>query len=166
QQSTRGFQSQQAAADDDRFTRRRGALHDLERIIERTKHKDSVFERARVLVDSLNGGNEGPRPGGKDKPVVPLRHAARTERSPRFAIDRFDADARVQRDAVYFVPLERIQEDVLRLVGPGKNTREKNAVVVAIRLVTEDNHVETVAATAGDDLFQQTRSRHPVPDDD
>src|SRR5262245_43012107 len=72
----------------------------------------------------------------------------------------------MERDAVGFVPLQRVQKDVLGFVRSRKDARQENAVVVAVWLVAKNNHLETVAAASCHDFFEQTRSRHPIPNND
>ena len=53
-----------------------------------------------------------------------------------------------------------------RVVGAGQDTREQDAVVVAVRLVAEHRDVEPLAAAPGQQVFDESGAGHAVADDD
>src|SRR5438105_1371656 len=50
--------------------------------------------------------------------------------------------------------------------SPSRPPRQKDAVVVAARLVAEDRDVEVLAAAAGEHVLDQAGARHAVADHD
>ena len=81
-------------------------------------------------------------------------------------VDRLDAIAGVEHDAVLRVPRQRVDEDVLGLVASGQHAREQDAVVVAVRLVAEHGDRERAASAAGEHLLDQPGAGHAVADHD
>jgi hypothetical protein len=51
-------------------------------------------------------------------------------------------------------------------MSPGEDAGEEDSVVVAVRLVTEHGDVEGGTTPAGEDVVDEARPRHPVPDHD
>jgi ribosomal protein L18E len=81
-------------------------------------------------------------------------------------VDFLNAPARMQRDAVDVLPGERIEEDVVRLVTARQHTRKKDTVVIPAGLLTEDRHVKTIPPSALDEILDQSRTGHTVPNHD
>src|SRR5438093_10642277 len=166
QQPARRFESQQATTENYSFARARGMLHDLKRIIKRTKNKDAVEESAFGGGESFDGRNNWPRPSRKDQAVIMLLESAGCKNQVSAAIDRVNTNSRVERDAVLRIPLVRIQKDVIGFVRSGKNTRQEYSVVVSIRLISEHNNIEGFLAVAHDKFFDKARACHPITDHD
>ena len=100
--------------------------------------KTPGLNRPSAAAQALDRRHEGAAAGGDDQLVVGRRRGRRRRRPCRaLAVDARDARARVQGHAVLGVPVERVDEDVLGVVGAGQDAREEDAVVVAVRLVAE-----------------------------
>src|SRR5207253_8782567 len=125
------------------------APHDLERIVESPEEEDAFFEwHARLAGKILDRRYERLGARGEDEPVIALSHAARRMNELRLAIDRFHSNSGVEGDVISVVPLERVQEDVLRFMRTRENSRKQNAVVIAVGLVAEHHDVKMCAAVS------------------
>jgi hypothetical protein len=166
-EATRGFESQEAAAD------HRGAAallrlrHDAVAIVDAAEAEDPRPHPAVGAVHAGHGWNEGAAAGRDQQLVVALADAARGDDGLARAIDRVDPGARagMQLDAVLLVPVERIDENFARVLGAAENVREQDAVIVAIGLVAEHDDFELPRAAARDHLLDGARSGHAISDD-
>ena len=169
-QAARRFEAEQAAAD------HRGRLHvggtgqHALAVLERAEHVDAVLVRSGAVRrigrgQVLERRHERHRAGGDDQRVVGLGPAVGAVDDLRLAIDAGRADAGVQRHVVLGVPVERVDEDVVRLLRAGEHAREQDAVVVAVRLVAEHGDLEAIAAGAREHVFDEAGARHAVADD-
>jgi len=79
------------------------------------------------------------------------------------AVDLGDLLAQVQLDVVFFVPGERVQNDLVQCLFAGQHRAEQNAVVVRVRFGAEHGDVVQV----GGDLqqfFERADAGHAVAD--
>ena len=81
-------------------------------------------------------------------------------------VDAHDADSGSQVDVVVGVPVQRIEVDLARIIASGKDIRQQDAVVVAVRLVAEHGDVEVLAAAPGQHLLDRADPGHTVAHDD
>ena len=137
-QPLRGFEAEQPAADDDRGLAVLRVLGDVAAVVERAEHEHAVQRRAGDRRDERLAA------GGEDEVVVGHRRRRPRERSSRRGRSRVTRLPGVERDAVLFVPRERVEEDFLRVLRAVEHVRQQDAVVVAVRLVAEDGDVEAV----------------------
>ena len=112
------------------------------------------------------GGMTGLLPVAMTSVSYALRQSAGRRHLFLAQIDLLDARAGVKRDAVGRVPRHGVDEDVVGLVAARQHAREQNAVVVAARLVAEHRDVEAARAAALEQIFDESRARHAVADDD
>ena len=110
------------------------------------------------------GGNHGALPVassnvsyGVTLPSLPV-----TVFSSRIHVDHPHADAEV--DGVPLIPLEPVDDDVVRALFPGEHRREQHPVVVDVGLVAEDRDVET--RREREDLLEARHAGHAVADHD
>ena len=78
-------------------------------------------------------------------------------------VDVNDPNADAQVDVVALIPLDGIQDDVVRGLLAGENGRQHDAVVVDVRLVAEDGDLELRRVLQ--DLLEAGHPRHAVADD-
>jgi hypothetical protein len=165
EQPARGLQTEQAAADHgDAPSAARPVEHRVG-IGDGAKAEDAGDRRA-VVEHAVDRREERAAARGDDELVVAVRRAVGGVDGPRIAIDRRHAHAGVQRDRVALVPVERVEEDPGRILGAGEDVRQRDAVVVAVRLVAEHRDVEQLGAAAFEDLLDRAGAGHAVADDD
>jgi hypothetical protein len=70
----------------------------------------------------------------------------------------------VQRDIVFGIPVERVQENFARVLRAVQHIREQDAIVVAVRLGAQHRDVKLFATAARQNLFHRARARHAVAD--
>src|SRR5215831_6990492 len=80
------------------------------------------------------------------------------------AIDGFDRDSNMEGDSILPVPFERIQKDVFDFVRSGNKTRQKDSVVICVRLVAEHDNVEVLQAVALGQFFDEASACHSIAD--
>ena len=166
-EAVRGFQAQQAAAD------HRGAAallrlrHDAIAVVDAAEAEHARPHLTVGTVHAGHGWNKRAAAGRDQQLVVALADAARGDDGLARPIDLLDpgARARMQLDAALPVPVERIDENLARVLGAAENVREQDAVVVAVGLVAEHDEVELPRAAASDHLLDRTRSGHAISDD-
>src|SRR5439155_13854764 len=100
QQTSRGFQSQQATTDNHSFPYLLGMLQDPNGIVERAKNKNTVAETAPAGHQALDWRNERFRPGRKDQTVIGFLDSTGPEKQLWVAIDGVDTHSRVDRDSI------------------------------------------------------------------
>ena len=166
QKATRRFQSQQPSADHRGRARGRRGAHDALAIVQRAKHEYALLERAVLVADVGERRDDGAAAGCDNQLVVLLREAVSGDDLLRAHIDPLDPLACMERDVPGRVPGHRVDEDVIGLVAARQHAREKNAVVVAARLVAEHHDVEAASAPAAEEIVHEPRARHAVADDD
>ena len=121
EQATRGFEAKQTAANDG------GALFSLRvirnrfAIIQRSKHKHALLEFALFIAQPFNRRHKRRTASRNDQVVIRFNRAVCPRHQFQFTINAGDAHPRVQLDVVFFVPGQRIDEDVLRIVGAGQD---------------------------------------------
>ena len=154
-----GFQAKQSAADDNRRLAIFRVLGDVPAIVDRAKYEHAVQRR------SLNRGYERPATGRENQHVVFFGHIVRVNDFV-LAIDLRHTLARVQRDLVFLVPRQRVQENLLRFLRAVEHVGKQDAVVVSVRLVAEHHDVEIVIRIGGENVLGHPRAGHAVADDD
>ncbi len=169
-QAARRFEAEQAAADHRRRLHVGGPGQHALAVLEGAEDVDAVLVRAGAVRrvgrrQVLERRHERHRAGGDDQRVVGFGAAVRAVDHLRRAVDAGCADAGVQRDVVVGVPVERVDEDVVRLLRSGQHAREQDAVVVAVRLVAEHGDLEAIAVGAGEHVLDEAGARHAVADD-
>ncbi len=154
-----GFQTQQAAADDDRlFARLRGEQHGVH-IVEVAIGDDA----GQVLAG--NRDDEGNRAGGDHQLVIAFRHAVVGGDGAGVAVDADDAVALVEGHVVFDIPAVAMDDDVLEGLLARENRREHDAVIVDARLGVEDRDV-VEAGGLFEEMLQHAAGGHAVADDD
>ena len=81
------------------------------------------------------------------------------------AIDSRRAQRRVQRDLIVAIPGEGIEIDFGRRLRAIQNIGKQNAIVVAVRLVSNDGDIVLSRAAALEDLLHRARAGHAVAND-
>lgn len=104
--------------------------------------------------------------GGDDKPVVTHRRSARGAHDAGESVNPDYGVTDPQVDVVLGVPVERIEEDPVEVIGAGKHIGQQDSVVVAVGLVSEDGDVEKFRAVAAKDLLYGADTGHSITDDD
>src|SRR5207249_964111 len=80
----------------------------------------------------------------KDQAVIMLLDCTGCQNQLSTTINTFNPNPGMNRKAVFLIPLDRVQQDVLGFVRSGKNARQKYPVVIPVRLIAEHNDVESV----------------------
>ena len=166
QQAARRFQPEQPAADDRRAAGASGALADLLAVVECSEDEGARSQPAVIGAQPGDGRDERPAAGGEHEHVEGDAQVAAGRHATRGQVDMVHPRAGVERHAVGGIPLDRVDRDVARVVGPGQDAREQDAVVVAVRFVTEDGDIEPLAAASGQQVFDESGAGHAVADDD
>jgi hypothetical protein len=174
-QAARRLEAEQAAADHRGRLHVGGAGQHALAVLERAEHVDAVLVGHRLAgagaVRRLGRGqvlerrHERHRSGGDDQRVVGFGAAVGAVDDLGLPVDAGGADAGVQRHVVVGVPVERIDEDVVRLLGSGEHARQQDPVVVAVRLVAEHGDAEAIAVGTGEHVLDEAGARHAVADD-
>src|SRR5579862_3304175 len=71
----------------------------------------------------------------------------------------------MQFDPIFFIPVQRVDEDVAGVMSTSQDAGEEDAVVIARGLVSEDYQVKAGATVAGEYLLGEPCACHPIPDD-
>src|SRR6266851_2998714 len=164
QEAARGLQSEEPAADDHRLLAARRIPGDLVAVLERAEDEKPLLGSAVLGLPPLQRRAQRARAGCEDELVVGLDHPLHAVHYSRAQVEARGAHAGVQPDVVLLVPGERIDEDVGGLVALGENAGEQDAVVVAVGLVAEHGDLPARAAAPREQLLDETRAGHPVPD--
>ena len=102
--------------------------------------------------------------------ITSVSYSATVPSAPRTLlcreVDLVDPHPGVQRHTARGVPGQRVDEDVRGAVMPGEDARQQDAVVVPVRLVAEDGHVEPVRAAPGEQIVDEPGAGHAVADHD
>src|SRR5438046_4229103 len=80
------------------------------------------------------------------------------------AVNGVDRDSGVERDSILRIPFERIQKDVFDVVRAGNNARQKDAVVISMRLAAKHDNVEVFPAVARGQFFDEASAGHSIAD--
>ena len=158
-QTIGGLQTQQAAADHHRMALDLGGVDHGLRIVDVAVADDAFQILARHRQD------ERQRTGGQQQAVVLGFGAVGGDHPAAHAVDAGDFLAQVQADAVFGVPVQRIEHDVLEVLLTGQHRREQDAVVVGVRLGAEHGDVVHVRHQL-EQLLQRADAGHAVADDD
>ena len=161
EQAAGGLQAQQAAADHRGAARPCGVVADGGAVVERAEHEDAAAVAAGLGEQAFHRRDKRRAAGGDDQLVVGLDAAVGAHHLALLPVHARHRDAGVQADVVLLVPGERVDEDVLRVVGACQDARQQDPVVVAVRLVAEDRDVEP-RRVARDHLLHQPRAGHAV----
>src|SRR5215475_1446933 len=164
QQTSGGLESQESTAENDGFLSLRCILDDLQGVVERAKQKDAAPEAAVLFRESCNGGHKRLGSRRKYQPVIRLVDASRQGHDLLFAINRLHSNTRAERNPVPFVPLDRIQKDILGSARAGNDIRQEDTVIVAVRLIAENNDIKSFATLARDKVFDKACARHSITD--
>ncbi len=153
------FESQQAAADHHRMRVRFG----------RGDHRIGVMDvavgnDAREVL-ARHRQHERRRAGRQQQPVVLGLGAVLRHHDAARAVDPVDGLPEMQRDAVFGVPVDIVEHDVLDGLLAGQHRRQQDAVVVCVRLGPEHRDVVYVGSDL-DQFFQRTHACHAVADHD
>src|SRR5262249_2938787 len=146
-EAARGFESEQPATDHGCALRFFGIFRDAVAIIERAEDEHPLFHWGLgaggwgilpliTAMQSCERRNKSGAASCDHKLVVCLDNITCPEDQLRGTIDSLDTHARVQGDVVFLVPGQGIDEDVLCLMRAREDTRQQNAVVVAIWFIT------------------------------
>jgi hypothetical protein len=157
-QPARGFETEQPATDDDRARLRSRAPEQGSRIVERAEREHAVF------VEPCDRRKPRCAAGRQQQRVV--RRDASVVAGDRFpcAHPRRPSARRREVDGVSLIPLEPVDDDVVRALFPGEHRREQHPVVVDVGLVAEDRDVE--ARREPEDLLEAGHAGHAVADHD
>ena len=160
-QAVGGFETEQAATDDDGvLAGLRGVQHRID-ILDVTEADDARQVIARQRQDERIGT------GGDQQAVVFHRRAVGSAHFAPAAVDLDDflVLAGVQRDAILLVPVQIIDHDFRNGLFAGEHRRQHDAVVIAMRLGAEHRDVIHLRR----DLLQfldRAHARHAVADQD
>ena len=158
-QAVRGFEAQQAAADDDRVLAR----------ARRVQHRFDIGDRAegeharQILARDRQHDRIGT--GHQQKAIVGRPRSIRRNDAAPPPVDLDDLLAFAQRDAVVGVPCLVVQHDFRERLLAGEDRREQNPVVVAVRLLAEDGDVVEVRGEL-QQLLHRPDAGHAVSNDD
>jgi hypothetical protein len=158
-QAMRGFEAEQAAADDHRRTTGVRRLQHPAHVIHVAEGDDAGQVLAR------NRDDEGIGPGGQQQAIIALGAARAARDGLLRAIDGDDGIARDQRDAIVRIPVLAVDDDVLEGLLAGQQRGQHDAVVVHPRFRAEDGDAEPVRI-AGEDFLDGPATGHAVADDD
>src|SRR5262249_15751249 len=132
EQAAGGLQAEQAATDDGCALALLGVGADLVAVLQGAKDENAA------LPDALDGRHQGPRDGCQAQDVVGFFDlAAAADHDAPVAMDSFGFDAGVDDDAVFFVPLEGVEPELLRIFEAAENAGKEDAVVGAVWLSAE-----------------------------
>src|SRR5215203_2553097 len=166
EQPARRLEPQQPAADHGSARRLRHVAEDAIAVVEGAEREQPFLHLRAVAAQAFQWRHERTAARREHQHVVRLEDSGVPAHQLRVAVDRGDAHAGVQRDAVRCIPLERIDEGVLDLVRAGEDSREQDAIVVAVRLVAEHDDLVAVVPATRDELLDEPRTDHPIPDHD
>ena len=134
-QAIRGFESEQAATDDDgmlvRFSRGDHGIRVMDVAI--GNHAREFLARHRQ--------HERVRAGRHEQAVIFRHGAVFGDDLPARAVDARDFLAKVERDIVFGIPVDIVQHDVLDRLLASQHRREQDAIVIGIRLGAEHRDV-------------------------
>ena len=156
-QAVRGFEPQQTAADDDGVPVFRGRLDHRVGVVD-----VAVGDHA-LQIPAGHGRDERVRAGGDEQPVVGFDGAVFGCHGALGAADVHHLLAQVQGDAVVRVPAQRVQHDLVQRLLAGEHRAQQDAVVVRVRLGTEDRDVVQVGRDL-DQLLERAYTGHAVAD--
>jgi NADPH-dependent 2,4-dienoyl-CoA reductase/sulfur reductase-like enzyme len=159
QEAVGGLDAEQAAADHCGVLVRAGRFEHLFDIVDAAKanHARQVTARQRK--------HERLRAGGDQQAVVRHFHALARMHAPPAAVDRDHRIARMQRDAVFRIPLARVEHDLVRALLAAQQHRQQDAVVIAVRLRAEHRDV-VQAGCELQQLFHRAHASHAIADHD
>ena len=160
-----GFETEQSAADDDGPSDVRRVVDHLRAVVKSAKCKDAGSERSILGVEAVDWRHEGKAAGREYELVVRHEVSARGVDRLGLPIDADGFDACEERDAVSFVPFERIDVDVLRVVRTRQDTGKEDPVVIAVPFVAEHRYGELLGSALRQDFFDEARTGHPVAHD-
>ena len=158
-QARRGFEAEQAAADDHGLGARLGRDQHGVDIVE-----IAVGEDARKVVPR-HRQDERHRARGDDQLVVRRHDAAVGRDRLGDAVDRGDLVPLVERDAVLDVPAVAVNDDLLVVLFTRQHRRQHDAIVVDARLGVENGDL-VAAGRLVEKVLQHAPWRHAVADDD
>ena len=146
-----GFQAEQAAADHHRMPVSPGS----------GDHRVDVGDVAKAdhagQVGPGDGQDEGTGAGRQEQAVVLRTTAILGFHETLLALDLHHALAGMQGDAALCIPVARIQDDLIQRLFAGQHRREHDAVVIGMRLITEDGDVVEI----GRGFQQLLQGAHP-----
>ena len=168
------LQAQQTTADHRDALLAAGIAHHRHGVVQRAKAEDSRCQRRVIRPQAFYRREEGAAAGGQHQLVVP-------DGRPIIGVDPVGEPVNadyphpgMQPNAVVAIPVPGVEEKVrIELVlvrvdallwACGEQLREQDAVVVAVRLVTEHGDTEHRTATAGQDLFDSPSAPHTISD--
>ena len=152
-----GLEAEQAAADHDRV------LVDGRRVDHAVRVGDVAIAQHALQVLAGHRQDEGIGAGREQQPVVAGRRPVGGDDQAPHPVDLRDGLVEMQRDAVLGIPLHLVQHDLFDRLLARQHRRQQDAVVVGVRLGTEDRDVVEV----GGDLEQfldRPHAGHAVAD--
>ena len=158
------LQAQQPPADDGRLAGALCVLDDGSAVIQRAEHEGALLEIALVVIEPFHGRNERAAAGGDHQFVVGHQQSAGAVCHPALAVYADGADAGMEGHVVLGVPLQRIDEDVARVVGARQHAGEQDTVVVAAGLLTDDRDVVGVLPSEVHHFLDESGAGHSVSD--
>ncbi len=129
------FEAEQAAADDHRVLVEAGGFDHLVGVLD-----VAVADHAGQVVAG-DGQHEGGRARGDEQAVVGFLGAILGDDLALDAVNGLDLFAGVQRDALFLVPVEFVEDDLGDGHFPGQHRGKQDAVVIRVRFGTEDRDV-------------------------
>ena len=160
-----GFQPQQAAADYGRFLHLVSVVDNFGAVVQRAEHEDAGLVGTIFFDQPVHRRHEGAAAGGDDQLVVGHQQPAGTVGHLPLAVDADDADAGVQLDAVLLVPVQRVDENVSRVMGAGQHTGQQDAVVVAAGFLSQHGDVVGFLTAQRHHLFHEAGAGHAIAND-
>ena len=152
------LQPQQPATDDHRMpVRARSGQHlvDVGNIAERT-HAGQLQPR--------NARRQWLGAGRDQQAVVGHADAIRRSHRARIPIDGGDLVAGDQADAIFLVPLARVDDDLVQLLVAGQHAGQHDAVVIDVGLGTEHGDAIALAAFVLEQLLHRAHGGHAIAD--
>ena len=161
-QAAGGFQAEQTTTDDDGLRLSRRVVDHRGAVVEAAEPEHPRRQGLVVGPHAVHGWKERAAAGGDDEPVVAHRRAVVGLHDASEPVDPNHPDTGAQVDVVVGVPVDRIEIDLVGVVGAGQHVGEQDAVVVAVGLVTEDGDVEQVSRRCGSG-FPRQRATPAMP---
>lgn len=156
-QAVGGFETEQAATDDDRV------FVGFCRVDHRLGIGDVAVTDHAVQGVARDRQNERRRTGGDQQTIVFGLGAVVGDHSAFDPVDLHHFAVEQQLDVVFQVPVEVVEDDLFEGLLTGQHRREQDAVVVGVRFGAEDGDVVQLVAQF-EQLFEGTNPGHAIAD--